>query len=291
VNDLQAALAEALRGGFNKVGRVLARHDKDIGILKRQISAKPVPAGAPITLLSRLGDVTGIKYTPEDEAPPHGSVIVLDTTVDNKTKAAWSPRGGAIIENIFTETATGDLIIEEALADSADWSEFTQWMVTVTASVGGTFSAPAADDLTLTIPVGTTITVGAGATATGVEIDGDPGVTVVFGNEWTFDVPTGGEIQFDHPADTWGIAKPLPTGLVRLIPEGGLTVDHPEPAYLPLGINNTGQLAGTTGWLYAGGIPYVQVAIDIDSAVYSGDHTLTVIARAWPVPTLTQPTP
>lgn len=257
----------------------IAKALERIDVLERQVdlliaAGAASAAKAPLLTFPKHRDVAKVLYKHPDEAPPHGCVLVFDTELEpTRYGGKFRPRGGAVIENIFTDTGTGDLSIEEALADAADWSEFTQWMVTVTATVTGTFAEVDADPISITVPAGTI--------ATNVEIDGDPGVDVEFVDGF----------EFDMAANIFGVHKPRPTGLIRLIPEGGVTVDHPEAAFHDFGVNGSDNLVGSAAWLYAGGIPYVQASALIDSGDYSGDHTLTVIARAWPVPTLTQPTP
>lgn len=216
--------------------------------------------------LSALLD-TRINYKDEATAPKLGQLLAYGLTPGSvyPLQGKWRPAGGWLIESTFTDSDTGDLVVEEALADADEWDDAQAWIVSVSISVGGTFSAEPAPDITITIPAGTT--------ATNVVHDGATS-TITFTDGMTFDMP----------ASTFGITLPQPTGTVRLIPEGGVTVEHPEFAFDYFGVNGDDQLTATVSWIYAGGIPFVQAAALIDDAVYPGSHTLNVIARAWPLP-------
>lgn len=219
-----------------------------------------------------LADLTDVllKYkSQEGEEPQLGQVLGYRFAQSSKFphEGKWQAVGGAMVApEPITASGTGDLTIAQALIDPDDWPAGQQWIVTATATLSGTFdSPPDAPDISVTIPPGTT--------ATNVEHDSVTD-TLTFTDGFTFDVP----------AASFGIFQPLPTGGIRLIPEGGPTVDDPELASQVLRADTSGVMSGTVGWVFAGGTPYVEAGVAINSTDWPGSHTLTVIARCWPIP-------
>jgi len=240
----------------------------------KDLELKPVKAAAKAirSTLSALLDVR-INYKVEDQWPQLGQVLTYRYAQGSKYphEALWQPSGGALIEATADDSGTGDLEVSIDLVDSADWSDDQWWMVTATATVSGTDLDPLEWDDPLQVPI-------PAGTVWSLIIDGNPAVDVEFATDQNLEIST-------TTLASYGVAQPVPTGIIQLIPQGGVTVDHPEVArasWQPDASNSNNTM--TIGWLYAGGAPRVQAAMPINSTLYPASHTLTVIARAWPAP-------
>lgn len=283
--DALAAIQQSLA----RLGALVAKLSVRIDALERaRRRDRTGGGGGGTTRLADLLDVAEVAYDPPEDRPNPYDLLGFVPDDTSEIGGWWRAIAGRplIAPDPFTVTDPGLISIDKTLDTLPDWPEADMWEVTATAiASGGTpgigETIDYEDPFLVTLPAGFAlpVTIPSGTTWGDVSIDGAASVPIEFtaDTDTTFTVTTATEIEVD-PA-TFDLHRPPP--VLRLLLDGvGAVTEIARSSSAVQGSD----LALTSSWLFAGGVPRVRASLSVDTDDYPGSHTLTVIVRAWPIP-------
>lgn len=241
------------------LARELAVLKKDVALLKRKLDAVGGRAAGPSLLGRSLKDVQRIPYNHPDDAPPDGSILKFDTSLDSAYGGLWRAVDSAPIADSFTSTGTGLRSVSEDLVDG-DWDPDRLSLVFAWATCPGTYnyveSTPGA--ITATVAAGTY----------DVEID-----------------TVAAELEYVDPIEfsssDWSAVDPRfnavadPRLTLTLLPSEGVSGTYPTYATDTVSMIDRSAIS-QMAFFVGGGTPAVQCSASMDATAYPGSHTLTV---------------
>lgn len=232
----------------------------------------------------RAADVTGVRYDPPQDRPPHGSGLVFDRDVDNAIGGAYRPGGGAAIFRTFTYEGTATSVHTEDLVDTDTWDPATPYLVYVVAQAGSapdgfprvpipasTWSSPGqpitVEDATLTLTGELAVDIDSSAAT--LSLDGDdvavtfPELTIAMTDAWS---------------EIWGPWYPTPY-------INGIVTDGTAPVQIthPLTENSAALITG--GIPFPDGTPSLQILVsDVNTDAYPNPISMQVRTCVVPLP-------